>query len=479
MTVSTTRSPSRGLSSTSAGSVPRRGSGYQTARTWPLSGSSAARPRAAAGSERIAVTLVGGPFAREHRLGPAGEVDVEVLADVDDELAAVEVDRDRRVASAQHVGHGGPDRPGPRAQGLSRPALEDPGADRAGSPLGPERDVGAVGKARVDLDRRADRRQGERGERRLGGNADRELRGADRDFLAAGPGGLRRLADPRAAHVNPAGALVDDRRADLAGDRLHGELLSIGPAAAVQVHDPLAHAVAGQLRLRAVGVEDPQARHEAGLVGLLDGDDAVGADAAMAVADQAHRVGVHGLGDDHVVVAQRLPLLEPHGAGESMRAATSSGDRPVTSMSCAPRSLRSQVSCRRAYWRVRVFIASMSPASNSEKPSACRAVREARAASARRTSSAAPAATMAFTRTSIAAFRSSRSITSATSFVGTRVCVAHRSSSAGGYSKPWSSSASERARRRGSAGSSRSARWGARRPSSAWRSAAPRASSAA
>ena len=49
----------------------------------------------------------------------------------------------------------------------------------------------------------------------------------------------------------------------------------VGPAAAAQVEDRLAGAVARQLRLRAVGVEDPQPSHEPGLVGRGQQQDAV------------------------------------------------------------------------------------------------------------------------------------------------------------------------------------------------------------
>ena len=61
---------------------------------------------------------------------------------------------------------------------------------------------------------------------------------------------------------------------------------------------------------------------------------------------------------DRVVVAERLPLLEAHGAAlylwpsstsaRSMLAATASGVAPVTSITRAPSSLRIQVSWRLA-----------------------------------------------------------------------------------------------------------------------------------
>ena len=87
---------------------------------------------------------------------------------------------------------------------------------------------------------------------------------------------------------------------------------------ATQVEDRLAHAVAGQLGLRAVGVEDPHLRYEAGLVGLTQQQDAVGAHARVRGAEDPHPRGRElerelPFLDDGVVVAERLPLLETHG----------------------------------------------------------------------------------------------------------------------------------------------------------------------
>ena len=58
---------------------------------------------------------------------------------------------------------------------------------------------------------------------------------------------------------------------------------------------------------------------EAGLVGLPDEQDAVRADPGVRRADRAHAAGRQlerqpTFLDDHIVVAQRLPLLEVHGA---------------------------------------------------------------------------------------------------------------------------------------------------------------------
>src|SRR3954447_22792926 len=49
---------------------------------------------------------VGSELAPVHRDGPAGQVDVQALLHLDLELAAVEPDRDRRLAAAQHVRDG-------------------------------------------------------------------------------------------------------------------------------------------------------------------------------------------------------------------------------------------------------------------------------------------------------------------------------------------------------------------------------------
>ena len=101
--------------------------------------------------------------------------------------------------------------------------------------------------------------------------------------------------------------------ADLARDRLDRVGQRARPAALAQVQQRLAGAVARQLGLRAVGVVDPQPRDEAGLVGGREREHAVGADAEVAVAERAHALGIDPFAfDDQVVVAERLPLLEPH-----------------------------------------------------------------------------------------------------------------------------------------------------------------------
>ena len=129
---------------------------------------------------------------------------------------------------------------------------------------------------------------------------------------------------------------------------------SIGPAAAAQVEDRLARAVARQLGLRAVGVEDAQVGHVHGVLGPGELEDAVGEHAEMALAQAPHtrrRELERQLVvlDDQIVVAEGLPLLESHQAPESrISSATATGARPVTSITRTPASLRIQVSWRRA-----------------------------------------------------------------------------------------------------------------------------------
>ena len=92
------------------------------------------------------------------------------------------------------------------------------------------------------------------------------------------------------------------------------------PAAAPQEQDRLARAVPGEVGLRAVGIEDPHVRDESGLVGLAR---AAGcrptADAGVRGAEPADSRGrqlerERAFVQDHVVVAERLPLLEVHRA---------------------------------------------------------------------------------------------------------------------------------------------------------------------
>ena len=119
------------------------------------------------------------------------------------------------------------------------------------------------------------------------------------------------------AHVDAAGIGAGDRRPDRARRRRDRELVAIGPAAPAQVEDRLARAVARQLGLRAVGVEDPQVRDVAGSRWRREQQHAVGEEAEVRLAEPAHAGGrqlerqLVAL-DDQVVVAEGLPLLEAH-----------------------------------------------------------------------------------------------------------------------------------------------------------------------
>ena len=70
----------------------------------------------------------------------------------------------------------------------------------------------------------------------------------------------------------------------------------VGPPGPAQVQDRLARAVAGELGLGAVGVEDPQPGDEAGASGGRELEDAVRADARVAVAEAPHDGGASGTG---------------------------------------------------------------------------------------------------------------------------------------------------------------------------------------
>src|SRR3954447_26371384 len=85
------------------------------------------RSRRSAGCMQLLDELVG-ELAPVHGDGPAGQVDVQVVGDVDLKLAAVEADADGRVAPHQRVGEGGAACTGPRGHGLPHSALEDAGA---------------------------------------------------------------------------------------------------------------------------------------------------------------------------------------------------------------------------------------------------------------------------------------------------------------------------------------------------------------
>ena len=259
---------------------------------------------------------------------------------------------------------------------------------------------------------------------------------------------------------------------------------SVQPGVA-QVEDRLAGAVARELGLRAVGVEDPQL----GDVALVGGRArAAGCrpsrrrSAARRSAGSAPRSAPRAAPSRStidVVVAERLPLLEPHPAQAIARQLEQRDDlapRPrrrrgrVRSISATSSIRRIQVSWRRAKRHCARFIASTSPASSSSKPIAARAVREAPAASALRDLLLAPrAATISSTRASIRARSASRSTVSPTSSVGHAQALAPQPV-AGGVRRR------SRAARARSGARSACGRWGARPEASSGASSACSAS---
>src|SRR4051794_12471034 len=93
------------------------------------------RSRRSAGCMQLLDELVG-QLAPIHGDRPAGQVDVQVVGDVDLELAAVQADGDGRVAALERVGDGGAARAGARGHGLPTPrskmrARMTPGASSA------------------------------------------------------------------------------------------------------------------------------------------------------------------------------------------------------------------------------------------------------------------------------------------------------------------------------------------------------------
>ena len=129
------------------------------------------------------------------------------LADLDLQLAAVELDRDRAGRAAQEGGDRGA--AGARAGGerLPHPALEDPRPHPAAVDAQKETLV-RFGNSSLALDLRADRRQVELLE--LVADLDRALRVADRDVLEL-PLAAAELSVPRAV-LGPAGEVLGGRR---------------------------------------------------------------------------------------------------------------------------------------------------------------------------------------------------------------------------------------------------------------------------
>ena len=205
--------------------------------------------------------------------GPAGQVHVQVLPHLDLEVAAVEVHGHRAVDARAAR------RPRRRRWRRCRTTSSPPPRARRSAPgsrrrrRGRQNDtlvrfgnsswrsIGGPSSGRSSSSRpvRPPRSRTAGCRSRRTGSATRGRRPrASPPVVAARREVLRGQLGP--AHVDRAGGRAGDARADLAGRRLDRERVAVGPAVAAQVHDRLAHAVAGQLGLRAVGVEDAQLR---------------------------------------------------------------------------------------------------------------------------------------------------------------------------------------------------------------------------
>src|SRR3954471_23014797 len=209
-------------------------------------------------------------LAGKDRLRPAIELHVQILGDRDLQFTAFELDDQRALGAAEEGGDGGAAGTGAGGERLPHPALEDAGADPAAVDR-EEGDVGPVREELVPFDSRPDLSQVELVELLLDDD-DRALRVADRDVLElpAAPAGLKRAAavlapggevlrsGRGATHVDRAGQLAGDGWPDRPGGGADRELVLIRPAVAAEVEDRLAGAVAGELGLGTVRVEDPQ-----------------------------------------------------------------------------------------------------------------------------------------------------------------------------------------------------------------------------
>jgi hypothetical protein len=103
----------------------------------------------------------------------------------------------------------------------------------------------------------------------------------------------------------------------IVGRRLDREDVLIGPSAPAQVEDRLARPVARQLGLRAVGIVDPQLRHEASILAGLEQQNPVGeyTEVPFTKLANARRSELElqlGPLHDQVIVSECLPLLEFH-----------------------------------------------------------------------------------------------------------------------------------------------------------------------
>ncbi len=193
------------------------------------------------------------------------------------QLAAVELDRDRARRAAQDGRDRGAARAGARGQRLPHPALEDPRPHGASRRLRMNETLVRFGKQLAALDPGPDRAEVELLDPVA--HLDHALRVADRDVLEGATPALPtprcrarprrpRGSRPRSSDARPISIATSpgrgDRRPDLTGLGQDRELVLVGPPGAAQVEHGLPGAVARELGLRAVGVEDPQLGHVAG-----------------------------------------------------------------------------------------------------------------------------------------------------------------------------------------------------------------------
>ena len=228
--------------------------------------------------------------AREHRASPSlSGRRCRSAAHLDAQLPAVEQHAPRAAgppAAGDHVRDGGAAGAGAGGQRLPHPALEDPRAD-AGP--GGRRIVSSSVYHETFVRLGNARRLRSPGRRRRGrapASSGSEATGSRTGGCRSGRAGSARSRPPdgrprrarrgrragksaelRRALPNVDGARVrsGDPRADLPGGCADREGLLACPAAPAQVEDRLAGPVAGQLGLRAVGVEDAQRRPRAAL----------------------------------------------------------------------------------------------------------------------------------------------------------------------------------------------------------------------
>ena len=324
--------------------------------------------------------------------------------------------------AAQEGGDRGAAGAGARGERLPHPALEDPRPHPAAVDR-EEGDVGAVREQLVAFDLGPDLAEVEVVE--LVADDDRALRVADRDVLELplAAGRARACRVPSSPPEGKSFEVVEARpmsTEQVSSPVIVGvigpatvviaNVVLVGPAVAAQVEDRLAGAVAGELGLGAVGVEDPQLGDELRVLAAREQQDAVGADPEVRVAEPLDPLRVQLPGQ----------VRPPRGSGSRCPA-------PATSRISSARSLFARAIGRDARGHARrvgvrlgavdrgqvrdlahpgelaagVVAASASSSPRRRRRAArrsrapCGRCGRGRAASARRASSAAPAATIA------------------------------------------------------------------------------------